>query len=80
MKSEYQIEQIKTAVHGAEVKKQKLAMFHFQVLKNADDLTGLNPKDFCKEVSVPESWATEFRQMLALARLMKERGAKLISN
>ncbi len=80
MKSEYQIEQIKAAIRSAAVKKQKLAMFHLQVLKNADDLAGFNPKGFCKEVSVPESWATEFRQMIALARLMKEQGAKLISN
>ncbi len=80
MKSEHQIEQIKAAVHGAAAKKQKLAMFHFQVLKNADDLADLNPKGFCKEVSVQDTWATEFRQMLALARLMKEQGFKLISN
>jgi hypothetical protein len=71
------IEQIKAAVLSAEAKKQKLAMFHFQILKNADDLTGFNPKGFCKEVSVPESWATEFRQMMALARLMKEQGSTI---
>ena len=80
MKSEDQIEQIKAAVRGAAVKKQKLAMFHLQVLKNADDLADFSPKDFCKEVSVPASWATEFRQMIALARLMKEQDTKLISN
>jgi hypothetical protein len=72
------IEQIKAAVHGAVAKNQKLAMFHLQVLKNADDLTGIDPKNFCKEVSVPESYATEFTQMIALARLMKEQGTKLI--
>lgn len=74
------IEQIKAAIHGAIAKKQKLAMFHFQVLKNADDLAEIDRKRFCKEVSVPESWATEFTQMIALARLMKEQGAKIISN
>ena len=72
------IEQIKAAVHGATAKNQKLAMFHFQVLKNADELAGFDPKGFCKEVSVPESYATEFTQMIALARLMKEQGAKII--
>jgi len=72
------IEQIKAAVHGAVAKNQKLAMFHFQVLKNADDLAGIDPKNFCKEVSVPESYATEFTQMIALARLMNEQGTKLI--
>ncbi len=74
------IEQIKAAVHRATAKNQKLAMFHFQVLKNADDLEGIDPKEFCKEVSVPESYKTEFTQMMALARLMKEQGTKLISN
>lgn len=72
------IEQIKAAIHSAEGKNQKVAMFHFQVLKNADELSGIDPKGFCKEVSVPESLATEFRKMIALARLMKEQGTKLI--
>lgn len=72
------IEQIKTAVHHAAGKNQKIAMFHFQVLKNAIELEGMNPKGFCKEISVPVSFATEFTKMIALARLMREEGAKLI--
>jgi hypothetical protein len=61
------IEQIKAAVYGAAAKNQKLAMFHFQVLKNADDLAGIDPKNFCKEVSVPgciRAWrgASQFSQ------------------
>ena len=71
-------EQIKSAVHCPAGKNQKIAMFHFQVLKNADELAGIDPKGFCKEVSVPETYATEFTKMIALARLMKEQGAKLI--
>jgi hypothetical protein len=74
------IEQIKAALHRAAGKNQKIAMFHFQVLKNADELAGIDPKGFCKEVSVPVSFATEFRKMIALSRLMKEQGAKLIAN
>jgi hypothetical protein len=46
-------------------------------LKNANELAGMNPKNFCREISVPESYATEFTQMMALARLMKEQGVKL---
>jgi hypothetical protein len=72
------IEQIKTAIQSATGKNQKIAMFHFQVLKNADQLAGMDPKGFCKEVSVPATYATEFRKMIALARLMKEQGTKLI--
>jgi hypothetical protein len=74
------IEDTQAAVHGASGKNQKIAMFHFQVLKNADELAGINPKGFCKEVSVPQKYATEFTKMLALARLMKEQGAKLAGN
>ena len=80
MTSEYQVEQIKAAIHGAAGKSQKIAMFHFQVLKNADELAGINPKGFCEEVSVPVTYATEFTKMIALARLMKQQGVKLISN
>jgi len=72
------IEQIKAAIHQAAAKSQKIAMFHFQVLKNADELAGIDPKGFCQEVSVPETYATEFTKMIALARLMKEQGAKII--
>jgi hypothetical protein len=71
------IEQIKAAVHGAAGNNQKMAN-HSQVLKNADELAGMTRKDFCREVSVPEAFATEFRKMIALARLMKEQGNKLI--
>ncbi len=72
------IDQIKTAVHSATGRKQRIVMFHFQVLKNADELASIDPKGFCKEISVPQSLATEFRKMIALARLMKEQGTKLI--
>jgi hypothetical protein len=74
------IEQIKAAVHRAAGNNQKIAMFDFQVLKNADELRGTDPIGFCKEVSVPKTYATEFTKMIALARLMKEQGIKLISN
>ena len=72
------IEQIKTAVHQAAENNQKSAMFHYQVLKNADELKGINPIGFCKDISVPKSYAAEFTKMIALARLMKEQGTKLI--
>lgn len=59
-------------------KNQKIAMFRFPVLKNADELEGIDPKGFCKEISVPEAYATEFTKMIALARLMKQQGAKIV--
>jgi hypothetical protein len=72
------IDEIKAAVHGAVGTRQKTAMLHFQVLKNADKLADMDPKGFCTEVAISEKYATEFRKMIALARLMKEQGAKII--
>jgi hypothetical protein len=71
------IDQIKKAVHEAAEKKQKMAMFHFQVLKNAKNLSGIDPIDFCKEIKVPETYKIEFLKMLGLARLMKQEGVKI---
>jgi hypothetical protein len=53
-------------------------MFHFQVLKNAKELEGLNPKAFCKEIQVPETYGTEFTKMISLSRLMKEQGVTIV--
>jgi hypothetical protein len=64
--------------HRAAEKNQKIAMLHFQVLKNADQLAGVDAVGFCKEVAISEKYATEFRKMIALARLMNEQGAKII--
>lgn len=72
------IDEIKAAIHRAEGTNQKVAMLHFQVLKNAEELADIDPKGFCKEVSISEKYATEFRKMIALARLMKEQGVKIV--
>jgi hypothetical protein len=53
-------------------------MFHFQVLKNANELEGLDPKGFCREIGVLESYATEFTKMINLARVIKEQGMRLV--
>ncbi len=71
------IDEIRAAVHGAAAQKQKIAMFHFQVLKNAAQLDGLDPKQVCRELGVPATYATEFRKMLGLARLMAQEGVRL---
>lgn len=68
---------IKTAVHTAAGSKRKIAMFHLQILTHADELEGVDPVAFCKEIAVPVTYAIEFRKMLSLARLMKELGIRL---
>ena len=69
---------IKKAVHDAARTDQKIAMFHFQILKHAAELEDVNPVEFCKELAVPATYATEFRKMLSLARLMREQGVRLV--
>jgi hypothetical protein len=58
---------------------QKIAMFHYLVLINAQQLKGLDAVAFCKDIGVPETYATEFRKMISLARLMKEQGASILT-
>ena len=70
------IERIKKAVHDAALGKQKIAMFHFQVLKNATALEGVDPVSFCRDIGVPKTYQTEFRKMLSLARLMRQQGIR----
>lgn len=71
------IEEIKNAVHDAALGKQKIAMFHFQVLRNAVALEGVDPELFCRDIGVPKTYQTEFRKMLSLARVMTQQGVRL---
>ena len=73
------IKEISSKVHEAEKSGQKIAMFHYQVLVNAKELKGFDPVQFCKDIGVPESYATEFRKMISLSNLMGEMGTKISS-
>ena len=70
-------EEIALEIDRAAANSQKVAMLHFQVLRNARQLATTDPKEFCRLVSIPESYATEFSKMLGLARLMNELGVRL---
>lgn len=74
------VKAIAEAVHEAEHKKNKIAMFLYQVLIHAEELRGVNAEEFCKEIKVPTSYATEFRKMISLAALMGEQGASIKKN
>lgn len=74
------IEEIKAAVHRASGSRQKIAMFHLQVLQHAKELEGVDPAGLCGELGVPLTYQTEFRKMLGLARLMAEQGVGLARN
>lgn len=72
------IQEIKKAVSDAALEKQKIAMFHFQVLKNASKLEKIDPLSFCREIGVPDTYKTEFQKMLSLAKVMREQGVRII--
>lgn len=71
------IEEIASRVRSAASEHQKIAMFHFMILKYAFELKDVDPVAFCRKIDVPESFATEFRKMLALRRLMREQNVGL---
>jgi len=71
------IEEIRKAVHDAALANQKIAMFHFQILKNAAALKSVDAESFCREIGVPDTYKTEFRKMLSLARVMRQQGVRL---
>jgi hypothetical protein len=54
-----------------------MAMFYFEVLKNAAALEGFNSESFCRNIDVPKTYQTEFRKMLSLARIMRQQGVCL---
>jgi len=64
------IQDISKKIADAASERNKIAMFHYQVLVNAEELRSINPVEFCREVNVPESYATEFLKMIKLASLM----------
>jgi hypothetical protein len=69
--------EIAKQVHEAAKYGNKIAMFHYQVLMNAPQLGDVDPIDFCRDIGVPDSYATEFRKILSLARLIQEQGYHL---
>ena len=70
-------EEIAKQVRQAALHNSKIGMFHFQVLKNASSLAGVDGVAFCKAIGVPESYAIEFRKMLKLAEIMQQQGVKI---
>jgi hypothetical protein len=65
---------IKDEVAKAAVIKNKDAVNMYLVIKYAEQLKDINPLDFALAIGRNESYATEFRKGLNLARVIKERG------
>jgi hypothetical protein len=68
------VETIKLALHEAQAKREKTAVFHSQILLNANQLENLDPHEFCRNVGVTNAYHIEFRKMIAVARKLSEMG------
>lgn len=73
------IKDIASKIQEAELKKEKSVMFHYQVLKNADELSDYDALEFCRAVGMNDSYTTEFRKMIKLAKLMKRDNNSLVN-
>lgn len=71
------IEKIKLKIREAEKRKRKIAMFHFQSLINVDEFKGVDAVQFCRDVGMKDSFATEFRKMIKLSQILTEEGYTL---
>jgi len=76
-KENIMIEEIADKISSASDSKSKSAMFHFQVLVHAHQLAHVDATRFCISVGMEPSYATEFRKMLKLAKVMAHEGAQL---
>jgi hypothetical protein len=68
------VETIKLTLQKAQAKREKTAVFHSQLLLNAELLKNLDPHEFCRNVDVAKSYVREFRKMIAVARTLSELG------
>ena len=74
------IETIKLTLQKAQAKREKTAVFHCQVLLNAELLKHLDPHEFCRNVGVTKAYHIEFRKMIAAARTLSELGYSIQKN
>jgi hypothetical protein len=73
-------ETIKLTLQKAQAKREKTAVFHSQVLLNAELLKNLDPHEFCRNVGVTKAYHIEFRKMIAVARTLSELGYSIQKN
>ena len=65
---------IKNEVAKAALERNKDAVNMYLVVKYAEKLKDIDPRDFAAEIGRKDSYATEFRKGLNLAKVIKERG------
>ena len=74
IKNMNRIDAIQLALKEAQAKRKKMAMFHSQVLLNAELLKNMDPHEFCRNVGLTKAYHTEFRKMIAVVCTLSELG------
>lgn len=67
------VEQIKQALASAP-RNGFMAELHLQSIKYADELSNITAKEFCEELGLKPSYATEFSKMRNLTTRLKAAG------
>lgn len=73
-------DEIAREIREAALERNKMGMFHYQVLINAKLLEDVNPIDFCRAVGVPDSYTVEFQKMLRVAKTIEEHGKSITAD
>lgn len=63
--------EIKKAILEAEKNHNKKVEVHYQILKNAKELSKLSSEDFCKIFNLSKGYQIEFKNMIRLAKRME---------
>ena len=67
MKQDELVSRIKTEIAIGTKNRERMVTFHAMVVCNARMLSNMDPVEFCRKVGVSDSYAIEFKKMLALA-------------
>ncbi|MBN1972675.1 MAG: hypothetical protein JW787_03495 [Sedimentisphaerales bacterium] len=67
-------EEIALKIEEAGKRNKKTTMFHFLSLFYADEFREYDAVQFCRDVGMRDSFATEFRKMFSLSQMIKDEG------
>jgi hypothetical protein len=64
---------IRAEIRGSIADRRKAATVHYLVLKNAEALRSITAEEFCRRVDIEPTWAIEFKKMINLDRMIREK-------
>ncbi len=68
------VEKIALKIKEAERENKKTVMFHFQTLIHADEFRAVDAIQYCRDVGMNDSFATEVRKIINLSQMIRDQG------